>query len=249
MAAGFTTIAIKDATGTTKQLAVYADAGGTLYPAPTGTDALGDILGLAANPIVVLLSASSAIAGKFGIDQTTLGTTNRVYMNTASLIVASGNTVTRPNDTTAYSSGDFIGNSTTAASCTLANSGFTVASARANDIPGRLIKCILQISGTVAANAVFRVHIFNSNPLSSAPANGDNGVFNMSSAAGYLGRFDVTVNQVFGNGCVGFGTPTEGNYVDFTPATGTQNLFAVLEARASFTPIAQEVFTLTLITE
>lgn len=221
--------------------------------------ALGQALAAASVPVVLtasqltsltapVLAAGTNIIGQVSINQTTLGTTNRAYVNTAPLI-PTGVSFNRVADTNAYASGDLVANSTTAASCNIGNSGFTLALARANDIPGRLSSCRLRKSGTSNTNAFFRVHWFNINPLTSAPANGDNGVYTPANKAGYLGFMDINFMNVFGDGCVGIAAPSQGNYLDFTPASGTQNLFALLEARGAYTPASGETFTLEGITE
>lgn len=81
MAAGFTTIQIKDGNGNLKTMAVYQDVSGNIYPAPVGTDAVGDILGLANTPI---------------------------YNFAPVPVVYTGATLTRSNDSIAYAFGDAI---------------------------------------------------------------------------------------------------------------------------------------------
>jgi len=211
MVAGFTTIAIKDATGTTKQLAVYADVGGTLYPAPTGTDALGDIVGLAATPAVVSSSPK----------------------------ITASSTMTRPNDTTAYTSLDLIGNSTTANQVV----AITLDCARGNDIAGVLSQLWIETSGTELTNCVIRGHIFNVDPYASPPTGGDNAAWALASKAGYLGYWDFTCTAfAFTNGKRFPGLCGVGSETKFTPATGTQRLYISLQAMGAFTPIALETF-------
>ncbi len=183
------------------------------------------------------------------IDQTTPGTTNRTYINTAPLITAANAAITRVANTTPYANGQFIANSATAASCTLANSGFTIVAARGTNITGRITGGLLKKSGTSNVNAVFRVHIFNSNPLASAPSNGDGGTFDMANGGNWLGYFDVNQMEAFGDSAVGICVPGLLSYVNFSPDSGTSSVYAVLEARAAYTPISAEVFTLTLDTE
>lgn len=151
-------------------------------------------------------------------------------------------TMTRPNDTTAYAVGDLVANSTTAGSVT----PYTIALARGNDWTGRITSCRFQKSGTTITNAIFRVHIFNSSP---AVANGDNGAFTPSNVANWLGYMDVTVNQAASDGAFGYGISGIGSFINFTPSSGSTNLYALIEARAAYTPAAQEVFTLSLSAE
>ena len=145
---------------------------------------------------------------------------------------------TRPADTTAYAFGDLVANSTTAGSVT----PLTIAAARANDQPGQIIAGTLRKSGTGVTNPFFRVHLYRVSPT---VTNGDNGAFS-TPIANWLGCMDVTVAQVGTDGCIGncvpFGLPS----IPFLPATGTQNVFALIEARGAYAPANAEVFTLEL---
>jgi len=55
---------------------------------------------------------------------------------------------------------------------------------------------------------------------------------------------DTVMNRVFTNAAYGMGIPAVGSELTFTPANGTTNIFALIEARAGYTPVAQEVFTI-----
>jgi hypothetical protein len=82
--------------------------------------------------------------------------------------------------------------------------------------------------------------------VASAPANGDNGAYVPANMAGYLGTLETTAIFAFGDGAALIGTPYMGNSIPFAPASGTQNIFALIEARAAYTPTSGEVFTLSL---
>lgn len=145
---------------------------------------------------------------------------------------------TRPADTTAYASGDLVANSTTAGSVTPMtltvpnfNQGFRV----------RRFK--LHKNGTSTTNAQFRVHLFVSPTITAA--NGDNGAFSTSAVANYIGSADVTIAQAFTDGAAGFALPSTGTDMAAIP-TGAAAVYALLEARAAYTPASGEVFTLTL---
>jgi hypothetical protein len=92
----------------------------------------------------------------------------------------------RPNDTTAYASGDLVANSTTAGS--VVPMSFPLGG---NSMPGttRVARVRLSKSGTTATNASFRVHLYGASPV---VANGDNGAWSTDQAANYLGAIDVT---------------------------------------------------------
>jgi hypothetical protein len=157
--------------------------------------------------------------------------------------ITSASVFTRPaTDALAYAAGDIIANSTTAASVVM----YTIDAARINDEPGRLLSCRLQCSNNSLTNGIFRVHVFNA---STGVANGDNGVFTPSNVANWLGSFDVTLRYSATDGAFGVGIPTDGNYISFTPVSGSQNVRCALEARAAYTPTSAETFTLQLVTE
>jgi hypothetical protein len=217
----------------------------------TGTFSLIALLKRGLTTLASILTACQAatpagtnLIGKVGLDQTTPGTTNRAAVSTAPLVVSFGS-FTRPANTTAYGVGQLVANSTTAASV----AALSGTAARGNDVPGRVSKVILKKSGTTTTLATFRVHLFNANPVASAPANGDGGNFIPAAGGGWLGSLDVSLNQVFGDSSLGIGVPSLANYVDFTPAAGTPTLYALLEARAAYVPVSGEVFTLTVVTE
>lgn len=148
---------------------------------------------------------------------------------------------TRPADTTAYASGDLIANSTTAGSVVAPE--ITGVSA----VPGgevMLHRVGLRKSGTASTNANIRVHLFRADPTT--VTNGDNGAISVSGAADYLGQWDVTTMQSFTDGCVGYATPINGLEVPIRLGPNTASLYALLEARAAYTPASAEVFTITL---
>lgn len=145
---------------------------------------------------------------------------------------------TRPADTTAYVSGDLIANSTTAGSVA------AVECVGAGELGGDTLlhRITLRKSGTTATNANIRVHLFRADPAT--VTNGDNGAISVSGAADYLGQFDVTSMQAFTDGCVGHVTPANPVPIRFGANLGS--LYALLEARAAYTPASAEVFTVTL---
>lgn len=145
---------------------------------------------------------------------------------------------TRPNDTTAYASGDLVANSTTAGSVTPMQ--FTVARVAAGS--GMIRRVRIRKTGTSITNASFRLHLYNSSPT---VTNGDNGAWLTDQAATYIGSLDVTMDKVFSDGAAGNGVPTIGSEINFVLPSG-QVIYGLLEARAAFTPTAQSVFTVDL---
>ena len=152
--------------------------------------------------------------------------------------VVAGSTITRPANTTAYVAGYLVANSTTAGSVTYP----TVAAARGTNIVSVATRCSIKKTGTSLTNAIFRVHFYNAQPT---VTNGDGAAW-LTGSANYLGFFDVTCTQVFSDGAIGVGIPGSGSMMTFAPASGTSNLYFLIEARAAYTPISGEVFTVSL---
>lgn len=147
---------------------------------------------------------------------------------------------TRPNDTTAYASGDLIANSTTAGS--VAPMQFALGG-NANPGQTRITRVRLRKSGTTNTNSAFRVHLYGASPT---VANGDNGAWSTDQAAKYLGSVDgPTTLKAFTDGCADVGFAAAGSEMLIKLDTGTI-IYGLLEARAAYTPAAQEVFTVTL---
>jgi hypothetical protein len=146
---------------------------------------------------------------------------------------------TRPNDTTAYASGDTVANNTAAGSV-------TVLQFQAGKDQGRggiITRCRVKKSGTGTTGAAFRLHLFAAAPT---PASGDNAAFSSSGAADYLGYLDVEAMQAFTDGAAGHGAPGVAQAIQFRPAAGSMVLYGLLEARGAYTPAAQETFDVSL---
>lgn len=145
---------------------------------------------------------------------------------------------TRPADTTAYASGDLIANSTVAAS--VAGMQFP-----AGPLIIRRAKLIKDDDDVTLAN--FRLHLFTGDPCASAPANGDNGALGLNTdIAEYLGSvdFDMTASPDIYNtaGNVAVGVPLNGTEM-LAPTEANADIYGLLEARAAYTPVSGETFT------
>ncbi len=149
-------------------------------------------------------------------------------------IVPASALMTRPADTTAYALGDLVANSTTAGSVV----PFTFPVSRAADKLVSIVGCDIVKSGTSITSASFRLHLYQTLPT---VTNGDNGAW-LSIKAGYLGSLDITVDRAFSDGAVGIGVPTIGSEIITLPASGTVNIFGLLEARNTYTPGNAETF-------
>lgn len=170
-----------------------------------------------------------AIAGS---DGNSFSATNPI--TSGGIIARPTATFNRPNDTTAYASGDLVANSTTAGS--VAAMQFSVARAAAGS--GMIRRARIRKTGTGITNASFRLHLYNAAPTAS---NGDNGAWLTSGSADYVGAFDVTVDRAFTDGAAGNGVPVSGSEVNFKLSSGLV-LFGLLEARGAYTPASGETF-------
>lgn len=147
-----------------------------------------------------------------------------------------GGTVTRPADTTAYTSGDLVSNSVTAGSVT----PITVTAARVNAGSGLIRRVRLTTSSTSTTNASFRIHFYKNSPTCT---NGDNGAW-LTTESTYIGACDVTIDKVFSDAAKGIGVPNTGVEINFDAGAATQNIYALIEARGAYTPTSAETFTL-----
>ena len=239
--------------------------------------ALGQQLAAASVPVVLTaaqttslttgltLGAGTALIGKFGIDQTTAGTTNAVslsYVGSSALafgsavsassipvvtasdqvtnnptpVQAVGSGFNRPATTPTYTIGNLVANTGTAGSVALD----TCSVAKVNNQAFTLLRCRLTKSSTSLINASFRVHVYNI--ATPTFANGDNGAWSSSGFASYLGSFEVTMDKAFTDGCWGVGAPTVGPAIIGTPISGTTNIAYAVEARAAYVGVSAETF-------
>lgn len=153
-------------------------------------------------------------------------------------------TFTRPADTTAYSAGDLIANSTTNTSVTPLS--WTAARVAAGSFLINRVR--LRMSGTTipSSGVSFRVYLFNSAPT---VANGDNGALSITGSANCIGWADITLaaradsgtQTPFADGCFGFGDTTS----LVTLASG-QTIWGLIEARAGYTPASGSTWAVSL---
>lgn len=202
-------------------------AGGAPTDAPvTDPDAAASMIALLKGMISVLQSGVE-MTGAVDIGNTPTVTPPAMMVPSASF--------TRPADTTAYSSGDLVANSTTAGSVTPMQ--FTVG--RIAGGSGMIRRLRLKKSDATLSGASFRLHLYNAAPT---PSNGDNGAWLTNGLANYIGSLDVTMDRAFTDGATGTGIPTAGAEVNFLLPSG-QIVYGLLEARAAYTPVSGETFT------
>lgn len=149
----------------------------------------------------------------------------------------------RPANTTAYTIGDRVANSATAA--TVLELASVVAAAGDTLSIDRIR---LSKTSAVLTDAQFRVYLFRSLPVVTP---NDNGVLDTAGAlaianiTNLVGSFDVTMNYAGTVGAIGQGIPAVGGAIVTDTGAGT-SLYAVFEALAAYVPASGETFALTL---
>ena len=156
------------------------------------------------------------------------------------LITNPSGSFSRPADTTAYAIGDLVANSTTAGSVT----PISVTAARVAGGSFMLRRLKLKKTNVSTTNAQFRIHIYSAAAAITC-TNGDNGAWSTNQSANYIGAFDVIVDRVFTDGSVGMATPVVGFEMSVDLSSGT-DFYALIEARAAYTPTSGETFTVTV---
>lgn len=215
-------------------LALAQGQGGNVSPAPGATSSapLPVFIPGGNQPIAVTIPNPSPVTP--GAQEIHLGQVG------GEAAVVTG-TLTKSTKTTAYSSGQIVAQSATAGSC----SPITLAVARANDKTGMVRRVRLMVNDTAWLTLTVRVHFFTNSPTFT---NGDAANFAGGlSESSYIGYADVVIDQQFTSSNVkGIGAPAAGGEFNFVPSSGTQNIFAVLEARSTTgTVTASTTWTLT----
>lgn len=146
--------------------------------------------------------------------------------------------LTRPNDTNVYASGDLVGNSTASGAANVAIA--IPATPLKKGGAFRIKRVRIAKGGAVLTNASFRVHFYRTPPTFS---NADNGVW-LTTQSDYLGSVDITVDRAFATGSIGVASLAANADIIGT-LQNNRFIYAAIEARAAYTPIALETFTLT----
>ena len=155
--------------------------------------------------------------------------------------VVTSQTITRPNDTTAYAAADLVANSTTAGSVTPFRFYVPRGIGKNLVIKGHRIK---KSDASDVANATFNVWLFGSSPT---VANGDNGALSADLvAANFLGK-QAGAAMLAGTddaiSCVSF---TDSSWL-YHYLGAADSIYGLLEATAAYSPAAQETFIVSLI--
>lgn len=157
-------------------------------------------------------------------------------------IIDTSATFTRPADTTAYTSGDLIANSTTAGSVT----PLTFYTGYGTGL--KITRAGVKFNSATPTNAKFRLHLYLSSPT---VTNGDNGVW-LTTESGYQGAIDIDASALtFSDSTKAFGiyvnTALNVPLLMVQGVNGT--IYGLLTATAAYTPTSAEVFTVNLIGE
>ena len=150
-------------------------------------------------------------------------------------------TFTRPADTTQYTSGDIVANSTTAASITPLSWSIEGMQGASGIIRGvRVYKS----NKTVTAGS-FRVHLFTADP--GVPTNGDNGAFGIADASNFLDTVAVDLSSSsMAGGTTGAKKRSAAVAIPFTFPTTAMKLYGLIDVQGTYTPTSAETFTITL---
>lgn len=158
------------------------------------------------------------------------------------VLKSTSQTITRPSDTTAYTSGDLVANSTTAGSVT----PFSFRVGKNKGI--KLWRVALAKSAASVTNASFRVHLYSDSPT---VANGDNGAIS-STASSYIGFIDIAAPATaFSNTYVANGIFVNNSLAAplYFVSDADGYIYGLLEARGAYTPASAETFAVSIFGE
>lgn len=180
------------------------------------------------------LPAGTAVIGKVGIDQTTVGTTDSVTVKSQGRAAAVS--LTRTADTNAYTANDVIG----AATGSTAALTFAIAPSTGGEI--MITSAALECDSTavISGEAGYRLHLYNVTPPS---ALGDNAAFDLPSGdrASYLGFIDLGQPVDLGSTLY-----VETNSINKQITAASGNVFAYLVTLGAHTPASATVRVITL---
>lgn len=188
-------------------------------------------------------AAATDVSSAWSVVAILKGLLKALWAKDASVLTSAS--FTRPNDTTAYATGDLVANNANVGS--VAALTFAVLST----LTLKVCRAKLKKSGTTTTLATFRLHLFVGDPAASTGlSNGDNGAlaFNDTAAVGYRGFIDLDMTgnngRVNRDSAMAIGVPAVGTEILIAP-TGAA-VYGLLEALAGYTPAANEVFTVEL---
>lgn len=149
------------------------------------------------------------------------------------IIVATGATLTRPANTTAYTANDSISDNATAGSVT----ALSVTMSSYNDDPVTIERVRVATTDTGLQGKMVALWVYNSDPTASSGVGaGDNAAFS-NKQAGFVGRMFGTF-RTFSDGGVAVLIPDEGSRIMTKPGSGAKTLWYQFQALNDFTPSA-----------
>lgn len=146
---------------------------------------------------------------------------------------------TRPADTTSYTSGDLVANSTTAASVVPLSWSIQGTGGSGIIRAVRLFK-----SSTTATAASFRVHLFLDTP--GTPTNGDNGAYGVATVTSHLDTVAVDLSSGAFAGTAGLNKRSAAVAIGFRFPTATSKLYGLIDVQGAYAPANAETFRVTL---
>lgn len=202
-----------------------ATLGGTTADAKVITDATGTVHQYLRGLVTQWIAGTLVV----GAGQNVIG-----KVDGDTVLIPADATFTLPSNTQ-YGVGELVANSGTANLVVAA--AFTI-----TKTSGQITSAGLKKSSVSVTSAVFRAHIYAADPtLSTGVVNGDNAAFS-TKVGSYLGAIDLNVDQAFSDAAFGRGTPRVGNIIEFSGVSGLK-LYALYEARATYTPTNGETIT------
>lgn len=145
---------------------------------------------------------------------------------------------TRPEDTTSYTTGDLVANSTTAGS--VIPMSFVVKGVLRGAV--KVLRARMRKSGTTITNANYVLHLFSSLP---SVTNGDNGAF-VPTKAGYVGSLAINAAFACSDGSVGQDAGLTDRQLPHVLPAGDGTFYGLLAANGGYSPASAEVFTVEL---
>lgn len=153
----------------------------------------------------------------------------------------------RPSDTTAYTAGDLVANSTSSAAVVPMQWRIGVATALNSSTSAGVGHSVyitgvrLRLDHPSLTGASFRVHIYKAIPT--FVTGGDNSAFGTVVATGYanwMGSFDATIVHITADGVAGTAVPTEGTILpvhltDLNPGSAVV-VYGLIEALGAYAP-------------
>lgn len=179
-----------------------------------------------------------------GVDSA--GDLRPIVVGTDGAMFAGGNLIrvsaefTRPADTTGYSAGDIVSNSTSATTLLTLTNALRVAGGS-----GYIVRASL-VTDKKSVTPRFRVHLFNASDPTVAADNANHKEL-YADASKRLGYFDLPAMTTATDAASSDMSRAIDNTLRHAViASGSRNLYALLETLDAFTPASGEKFTLTL---